>query len=552
MRTTLFFSFFLICSLLSAKINTNLPNKDGMTVKGVVYCGNNPLSGVQVSDGINITRTDKNGWYYLPSDKSTGYVFICNPVGYAPEYINKYPAFYHSVDSTVPEKVEQHDFKLNPTKCSDPAVIMIADLQLCGRYDDVDQYCKYVVPDINKSINKYRKQGKDVFLVTLGDQSYNSHWDLKNIRIPEVAGMIDKLCPDAIYQCMGNHENDESVISDWDASGMYRKEWGPTYYSMNIGKIHYVVLDNIIYNGNEKPSWKCDVTPQIFDWIKQDIESLSKDSPLVICMHAPVFNRTQFPPKNPSFNYDFGKELYDIIKDFKDVRVFSGHTHISNREKLGNLTEYNVAAACGSLWLTGMYTPGLSVCKDGTPAGYQVMLHNGEDFSTHYKCIGFDEDYQFSCFDLNNCHITREKFAPAFADQKKFDAWQKKAAMGYDSTEFNPDGSPIEPNHILIDIFAFAPGWKVEAFENDTPLTVNRVSSFDPLSIISDCCQRFDKTGKNSMTKVAKVSHLFSVTAQNADTPITIKVTDEFGNVYSRVMNRPAEFSLNAYTPNYE
>lgn len=542
----------LSCCPAFGRLNMSLPNKAGFSLKGIVYCENKPMKGVQVSDGINVTFTDKDGWYYLPSDKRTGHVFICNPIGYMPEYNNKYPVFYHSVNSSLPDKVEQHDFRLNPTQCKDPVVILLADLQLCGRYDDIDQYCKYVVPDVNRSVSKYRNQGKEVFMITLGDQSYNSHWNLKNIGIPEVSELIDKLNSDAIYHCMGNHENDESSISDWDAAGIYRKEWGPTYYSMNIGKIHYVVLDNIIYNGDDKPKWKCGIIPEIYDWIKKDLENISKDLPLVICMHAPVFNRAQFPTKEPTFNYDFGKELYDIVKEFNDVRVFSGHTHISNREKFGNMTEYNVAAACGSLWLTGFYTPGLSICKDGTPAGYQVLLHNGADISTHYKSIGADDDFQFNCFDLNNCFITRDRFAPAFTDQDKFDAWQKRAAMGYDDTEFYPDGSPVLPNRILIDVFAFAPGWKVEAYENGMQLDVNRISGFDPLAIIADCCQRFDKTGKNPMTKVAKVAHLFTTTAQRPDTPITIKVTDEFGNVYSRIMNRPSEFSLNAYTPKYE
>jgi hypothetical protein len=36
-------------------------------------------------------------------------------------------------------------------------------------------------------------------------------------------------------------------------------------------------------------------------------------------------------------------------------------------------------------------------------------------------------------------------------------------------------------------------------------------------------------------------SHFFKATANGATTPITIKVTDRFGNIYSETMNRPKD-----------
>ena len=45
-------------------INTDIPDKEGMTLKGIVYCGNSPVADVQVSDGVNVTKTDENGIYY--------------------------------------------------------------------------------------------------------------------------------------------------------------------------------------------------------------------------------------------------------------------------------------------------------------------------------------------------------------------------------------------------------------------------------------------------------------------------------------------------------
>lgn len=557
MRKLVILAFILTCFSAFGKLNKSLPDVDGMTLKGIVYCNDKTVQGVKVSDGVNVTTTDQHGRYYLPSDKRTGHVFICNPVGYEPVCNGKYPQFYSSINTNSPDSVEQHNFELIKSASKDPAVIMIADLQLCGRFDDTTQFLKSVAPDINATIEKFHNQKRDVKLITLGDQGYNNYWSQNNIRILEVNDLMDNLNADAIYNCMGNHDNDEQFPDDWNASHLFRKECGPTYYSMNIGKMHYVVLDNIVYSLKDgKAKWSCGITPQILEWLKQDLNNMDKSTPLVLCMHAPLFKRPQCSadgiPSDPGFGYDFGKPLSELVKDFKNVTVFSGHTHINYREMMGNIIEYNVASACGSLWATGYYTPRLNICRDGSPAGYQVVENSGHDFKTYYKGIGYDKDFQFRCYDLNNCHITREKFAPTYTNKKNFDKWLIKSPMGYGNESYNEDGSPKYPNQILINVFAYDPRWKVEAFEGETPLEVKRISAFDPLPIIGDCCKRLECEGRSSGGMVAKVSHLFMATAKKADTPITIKVTDESGNIYTRVMNRPSEFSLNAYTPKYE
>lgn len=62
----------------------DIPDRDGFNIKGVVFCGKEGLAGVPVSDGITTTVTDENGYYWLTSDKSNGYVFVSLPSGYMP------------------------------------------------------------------------------------------------------------------------------------------------------------------------------------------------------------------------------------------------------------------------------------------------------------------------------------------------------------------------------------------------------------------------------------------------------------------------------------
>lgn len=546
----------MAASPLFGAVVRNIPDKDGMTIKGVVYCGDEPVQGAQVSDGINVTLTDENGWYYLASAKECGHVFVCNPKGYKYTRKAKYPEFYKTVDTERPSAVEQADFELERDEATDHTILFLADIQMCGRNEDIRQYEENAVGDINTSISNARKQGKDVYVITLGDQSYNTYWHSYNIGIPEIHESMNLLDPDAIFNCMGNHDNNPKIAGDWAASADYREQWGPTYYSFNIGEIHYVVLDNIEFTNAEcKNTFECNITTSVIKWLRKDLANVSMDTPIVVCMHAPLFYRPQCSKPNvpdpTKYRYNYGSQFYNSVKGFKDVRVFTGHAHTNYTVSYLNMTEYNVGAIGGNLWWTGYFVNGNSVCTDGSPGGYRVLDTSGKELKTYYKCIGFDNGYQFRCYDLNNCHITASRFAPSYKNPADIDTWLANG-YGFDSSDYNSDGTPKIPNRVLINVFAYDTNWKVEVLEDGKPLEVSRISGYDPFSMISDGCQRFEKTGHNNSGNPAQNSHLFLVTAKYATSPLSIKVTDQYGSVYTQVMERPKGFSIDRYTPQNE
>lgn len=546
----------MAASPLFGAVVRNIPDKDGMTIKGVVYCGDEPVQGAQVSDGVNVTLTDENGWYYLASAKECGHVFVCNPKGYKYLRKAKYPEFYKTVDTERPSAVEQADFELERDEATDHTILFLADIQMCGRNEDIRQYEENAVGDINTSISNARKQGKDVYVITLGDQSYNTYWHSYNIGIPEIHESMNLLDPDAIFNCMGNHDNNPKIAGDWAASTDYREQWGPTYYSFNIGEIHYVVLDNIEFTNAEcKNTFECNITTSVIKWLRKDLANVSKDTPIVVCMHAPLFYRPQCSKPNvpdpTKYRYNYGSQFYNSVKGFKDVRVFTGHAHTNYTVSYLNMTEYNVGAIGGNLWWTGYFVNGNSVCTDGSPGGYRVLDTSGKELKTYYKCIGFDNGYQFRCYDLNNCHITASRFAPSYKNPADIDTWLANG-YGFDSSDYNSDGTPKIPNRVLINVFAYDTNWKVEVLEDGKPLEVSRISGYDPFSMISDGCQRFEKTGHNNSGNPTQNSHLFLVTAKYATSPLSIKVTDQYGSVYTQVMERPKGFSIDRYTPQNE
>ena len=53
---------FLAQSRFSLTIRTDVPDKAGATIKGMVYCQERGVPGVRVSDGMKTTVTDENGF----------------------------------------------------------------------------------------------------------------------------------------------------------------------------------------------------------------------------------------------------------------------------------------------------------------------------------------------------------------------------------------------------------------------------------------------------------------------------------------------------------
>ena len=67
-----------------------------MTVKGIVFCDGEGVPGVVVSDGYEVTVTDSEGIYYLPSAKQNKFVFISLPGNYEIATSDNIPQFFQT------------------------------------------------------------------------------------------------------------------------------------------------------------------------------------------------------------------------------------------------------------------------------------------------------------------------------------------------------------------------------------------------------------------------------------------------------------------------
>lgn len=520
----------------------------GTTVYGIVSSAGVGVPNVVVSDGVEVTATNEDGIYQLKSAKKWGNVFISIPSGYEAPADGVLPRFNYTLKSAA-SVVERVDFKLTKVTGQDTyKVFMLGDMHLANRTDDSRQFTEFTT-DLNAYMAGH--QGTKMYGITLGDMTWDLYWYSNNYYFPQYLSAINKQVKNLqIFHTMGNHDNDFMTTSDYTAAVKYVANIAPTYYSFNIGKVHYVVLDDIDcsnYDGTDSRNYSKHVSQEQLSWLAKDLSYVDKTTPLVVVMHAQVFY-----PSGTGFKIDHDASnttsLFNILDGYK-VHFVTGHTHmIFNVTPKASIVgsrdfyEHNSGSICASWWWSGHLTPGVHISLDGTPGGYAVWDVSGTDFKWLYKSTGWPEDYQFRSYDLNNVNFSMSDvpLMPSSAPAAVQNAYKKYVNAYPKNTN----------NEVLINIWNWNADWTLSVVdENNTNLTPTAVWAYDPLHIAALSVPRFNNASISSTPSFITESftHFFKVKVKDADTDLTITVKDEFGNTWTENMQRPKAFSTDAY-----
>lgn len=520
----------------------------GTTVYGIVSSAGVGVENVVVSDGAEVTVTNEKGIYQLKSAKKWGYVFISVPSGYEVPSVGVLPQFHRALKNSA-DVVERADFKLEKVDGQDSyKIFMLGDMHLANRTGDLGQFAQFT-SDLTDYMTRHK--GEKMYALTLGDMTWDLYWYSNSYYFPQYLNTVNSQIKNLqIFHTMGNHDNDFQTRSDYDAAVKYVDQICPTYYSFNIGKVHYVVMDDIdcsSYDGSTSRNYVKSLSAEQLDWLAKDLSYVAKTTPVVVAMHAQVFY-----PTTSGFKIDHDPvntlRLFDILDGYT-VRFVTGHTH-----KLFNVTpdapivdghnfrEYNSGSVCASWWWSGNLTPGIHIGTDGTPGGYGIWDVTGTDFQCLYKSTGWPEEYQFRSYDLNNVHFS---MADVPLMPSNISASVKNAYMQY--VNAYPQNND---NEVLINIWNWNSDWTLSVVdENRKTLPYTEVWAYDPLHIAALSVKRFNNAGLKSTPSFItdKFTHFFKVKADDADTDLVITVKDEFGNEWTENMQRPKAFSTDAY-----
>ena len=462
---------------------------DYVTLSGTVRANGKPLAGVPVTDGTEITVTDSKGKYKIQSTDAAKYVYLTLPDGYDVPMSGGVPVLYSEITPDNKGKYS-HDFELTPSgrDMTRHILFVMADPQV---YFDpnLDEVEKAALEMKQTMASDYAGQeaigimvGDIVGDIKDGDRYFP--WMIRNIAKTEFP---------YFYVC-GNHDIEMSAPTNEQSHKSFHHYFGPTYYSFNRGKIHYVVLDDVFWMGRYYAGY---LSEQQLNWLKQDLALVPEGSTVVVSMHIPCYSR-------PARHKEWGKEsyhkvlsnrqaLFDILKPY-NAHIMTGHEHYNENYVFSDRLYEHCHAPLSTLFWCAPWA------MDGTPGGYAVYEIDGDNIAGwHYKSVGRDKDYQFELYPRG---VSRE-----------------------------------HPEAIVANIWNVDSTWKVEWLEDGKPMgEMTRFTGYDP-NIWNDVTAN----GKNyAFPYVGSdlTEHLFYAVPTSETSVITVRATDHNGNVYTQTLNQ--------------
>ena len=446
-----------------------------ITFSGKIHENGVGIANVAVTDGFNISYTDKNGEYRLISNSTADFVYFTQPQGYDIPLKGGIPYFYSPVTDKS-KKEQRFDFELKKSNRNDDVHTMIvwADPQVY--YEEELALCKNAAGDTKKTAGEYTCP---VYGIVCGD-IVGDH--------PEFYGSIRNMLAETgvpFFFTPGNHDMNLDVRSDDLSKATYKKTFGPDYYSFNRGKIHYVVLDDVFYVG--RSYWYIGYLPERqLAWLQQDLSSVAPGSTVIVMLHIPTSTRETQAQENMQHTMQNRQHLHQMLQPY-NAHIFSGHMHYNDNIVVNeNLFEHVHAAVCGVFWQG-------PECSDGTPQGYGVYEINGSNVSWYYKSVGHSGDFQFRAYSVGE--------------------------------------NPEKPQAVTANVWNYDPQWKVQWYENGIPRgDMIQYEGHDPYT--TDYIRKNKDKFRYSWISTGVTGHLFYAEPTVPDAKIKIEVTDRFGKKY--------------------
>lgn len=334
-------------------------------IRGTVKSAGAPVAGVTITDGYTFTESNAEGTFTLDANDDALFISLVTPSGYLAPTQQGVPQFFRPYNPAA----KRYDFELLPW----PATGEVYELLAIGdpqpkTEKHFDRLRTEIIPVLQTATAAGKERGAAQAAILLGDIVWDS---------PELFDAVREQFASLgipVYGVIGNHDHDLNKYTDREATANYRKHFGPTYYAFDMGRTHYIVLDNIVYHGARKYDEQIDSLQ--LAWAAAYARRLPAGSRVCVAMHAPAMKAWKGNQVMES-----AAALMDAFAGH-ELHFISGHSHVnSNWDIREGVMEHNVAQINGNLW----YDP---INKDGAPKGYQLFRECGGDFSWEYQSLG--------------------------------------------------------------------------------------------------------------------------------------------------------------------
>jgi hypothetical protein len=333
---------FIACTALFALIGS--PIHAQRTVHGVIFNDANgngvfdsseqPVSGVVVSNQLEIVTTDAAGRYQLPADENT-IVFVSVPTDW-----QTVGSWWHTVASSdsisFGLRAERQPRSFRFIHASDPHIDS-AHIERVRRF-------RTLADSIGPALT-----------LLSGDLIY----DAASQREPRARGFFEMFVTEMkplrtpYWTVPGNHDHFGIIPSRSHVPathplynrGMYRHYLGPDYYSFNYGGVHFIGLNTVQLDDS---AYYGGVDSLQLAWMTRDVAALSASTPIVMFSHIPLTSAVEATTgyiemalvssvahlkTGPTFRHT-GANTLAVLEAFRArpwPLVLGGHTHVGEK-----------------------------------------------------------------------------------------------------------------------------------------------------------------------------------------------------------------------------
>lgn len=399
--------FWGIVQCVSAQDNSSVCGFvfDDANRNGIMDNDEKGVPDVSVSNQIQVVQTDKDGRYSLPlRDKMI--VFFSKPSGYDVPLSDKgIPQFFYIYQPQGSPQTLRYpgvkptgdlpsgiDFPLYKSEYREKFSAVISGDPQMGNDVEVSYFRKAVVPMIKKT--------DAAFYMPLGDIAFN------NLSIyPGYLDAVSSLHM-PLYHVLGNHDENLDAPDNESANETFHRFFGPAYYSFNYGKVHFIVLDTVEYQGWDKEinkeRYRGYVVGTELAWMENDLKFVPEGNLIVLAMHISLYARLTKAEANNVVNR---QEVFKLLEKRKNLLALSGHLHIiehfpfsseSGWTSPNQFYSINAGAACGGWWSGPQNKNGIPVsnCMDGSPNGFYLFSFDGNKYDYKFIPVQYGENFQ--------------------------------------------------------------------------------------------------------------------------------------------------------------
>ena len=515
-------------------------------VSGMVKDTNGvPIKGVVISDGEQCVQTDEYGFYELDSDlASTKFIFASIPSGYKAPSVGGIPNFYYRItDYDIRNNFCVVDFTFAPIS-GDPnryTMIVGADPQPRAKSKGDDRVAFHsldICDDLYRDMRDSRAKitDREVYGMMLGDIVHENMSLFANYKFGISTTGIQ------MFNVIGNHDHDLSATTDEEGARRFEENFGPSYYSFNIGKQHFVVLDNVIMTTIDgklvKNEYTYGLTDKQWNWLKNDLSFVDKSTTLMVASHVPMFKKDSAKAEFQDQSAH-GSDYANLLKQYSKVHAWAGHTHrgfnynYPSSNTLKNIEVHTLARSTGGLW-TNEY---ISV---GTPRGYTIVEVDGENISWRFKPTIYQAEF------IGNNYSTVGTPAYVYRD---WDYSSEGIAIMKNSGKMLDDSYQMkvwkEGNYVYANVFMWDDKWAKPTMNGKTMTLLDRQGStsiFNKYDAPRDIAyQELNDfyivnsilSGYGSEFEYDPVCHNSIFRASASGNSATVSVTDRFGTTYT-------------------